>query len=94
MSKGMTLRFFVALASLSAVVGVRSSHVIDPNAEPELQVGTGDDEFEAPGRWVSVPLNFDPQGGEHIWFAARFRDLGWAGRADVQHRRRAGQRRQ
>ncbi|APR86480.1 Hypothetical protein A7982_11829 [Minicystis rosea] len=73
----MTARALVALAlaSLSAVTGCHQIH-LDPNAKPELQVGTGEDDFETLGTGVTVPVIYGPQGGSHIWFAARCRALG------------------
>ncbi|MFT3772900.1 MAG: hypothetical protein QM820_46535 [Minicystis sp.] len=72
----MTFRaaLVLAFASLSMVAGCKP-HFVDPNAKPELQVGTGDGEFEPVGPKVPVPVNYGPQGGEHIWFAARCRGV-------------------
>jgi hypothetical protein len=68
----------LALASLSFAAGCHHPPPIDPNAKPELQVGTGDGAFEPLGAGVQVPVNYGIQGGSHIWFAARCRGMGEA----------------
>lgn len=77
MSAVMTPRLLLALAfaSLAVVAGCKDPVPYNATAKPELQVGTGDGDFEALTAGATVPINYGPQGGSHIWFAARCRGV-------------------
>jgi hypothetical protein len=47
-----------------------------PSGELALEVGTGTGAFEALGPDTRVAINYGPQGGQHIWFAARCHGAG------------------
>lgn len=47
-----------------------------PSGELALEVGTGTDAFQALGPDARVAINYGPQGGQHIWFAARCHGAG------------------
>jgi hypothetical protein len=69
--------FAAAFASLAFASGC--THVIQPEGptgKPAFEVGTGEGEFDTLGPSVAVPINYGIQGGTHIWFAARCKNLG------------------
>lgn len=73
----MSFRAFAFAAALAvlAFAGGCSRNVVY-KGPPAFEVGTGDGDFEPLGPGATVPINYGPQGGEHIWFAARCRGVG------------------
>ncbi|MFO0755468.1 MAG: hypothetical protein U0359_03200 [Byssovorax sp.] len=72
----------VSLAALSTGCGPVDPIAPEPPApyKPSgtlaFEIGTGEGGFQALTPTTEVPLNYGPQGGEHIWFAARCKGAG------------------